>query len=151
MYLLVSDGVETVLIMLLPESTFHVPETGMKEKLQKQRLLLFRSNGFSSGQWRGPVLRGHREEKRNGWCKWAKDGPLHDWNLKCKDDWDVHSRAKKKKKKKSINDHFHRLQWGSWSDNGALQWARSVMRAGINTWHTPAGVCPAVGQQSRGN
>lgn len=28
---------------------------------------------------------------------------------------------------------------------------RSVMRAGINTWHIGAGVCPAVGQQSRGN
>lgn len=56
MYSLFSDGVEKVLITLLPESTFHVPETGMKEKLQKQKLL-FRSNGSSSDQWRGPVLR----------------------------------------------------------------------------------------------
>lgn len=57
----------------------------------------------------------------------------------------------KKGKRKKINDHFHRLQWESWSDNRALQWACSVMRAGINTWHIHAGVCPAVGQQSSGN
>lgn len=149
---------QTVLITLVPDSSFYVLKTSMKEQLQKQKCSTAKPLPYSRDRLRltngvAPFSRVIRMRKRllvlmRGRGPRVQKFKVQRWLRQA---FSCHFTKGAKKKEKKINDHFHRLQWGSWSDNCALQWACSVMRAGINTWHISAGVCLTVGQQSHSN